>query len=269
MRSINKIDVDSVRFATDTDVPTPVMVCSHERSGTHFLINSIAKNSCFRNDPHLNFDFMPLGSFLNFYDRNSVKAFFCHLAEKSCASIVKSHFAAQFFFDDDNNFMLNHICKTLYIVRNPVDVMLSYHRFINYVSWHEGPKLEPTIDFLNAAPEGRMLRYQGGQIGTILERWKVHLLAWLDAATENQANVLTVKYQDLDRVHEVETKKVLSFIGIESPDFIIRPDRVVRTTYIPPNRVVSFAEREQIRKSIVEKIGYVQAIENLFPELYS
>lgn len=269
MRSINNIDVDSVRFATDTDVPMPVMVCSHERSGTHFLINSIAKNSCFRNDPHLNFDLMPLGSFLNFYDRKSVKDFFCDLAEKSCASIVKSHFAAQFFFDDDNKFILNDICKTLYIVRNPIEVMLSYHRFINYLSWHEGQKLKATIDFLNAVPEGRMLRYQSGQVGTILERWKFHLLAWLDAAAENQANVLIVKFQDLDRSHEAETKKVLSFIGIESPDVILRPDRVVRTTYIPPNQVVSFEEKEQIRKLIVEKIGYVPSIENLFPELYS
>lgn len=269
MRSIKTIDVDPARIIADTAISIPVMVCAHERSGTHFLMNSIANNSRFSNDPFLNYDLMPLGSVLNFYDRKEVKAFFTRLAEHNCASIVKSHFAARFFLDQDQRFMLDGIVKTLYIARNPVEVMLSYHRFINHFSWHQGPKKRLAIDFLNAAPEGQMLRYQSGQADTILERWKLHLLGWVRTAAENDANVLVIRYQDLDHDHEAVMKRILSFLGIDSPQSIRRPNGILDTIYVPQFQMVLVEEREAIRKSIVEKIGYMEAIGNLFPELYS
>jgi hypothetical protein len=268
MRSMNTLEVSPVRFATDTEIALPVVVCSHERSGTHFLINSIAKNSQFRNDPYLDYDIDPLGSLHNFYDQKLTRSFFVRLAENKCSSIIKSHHAAQFFLDDTNKFLLNGICKALYIVRNPIDVMLSYHRLVKYFYWHEGPKPERVIDFLKAAPEGRMLRYQNGQVDTILERWKLHLLAWCDLAAANPADVLLVRYQDLDRDHMAETKKILSFLDCECPDVIARPDRNVRTVYVPPAPAPSFAEREEIRQLIIAKIGPCAAIEILLPELY-
>lgn len=268
MRTIIKIDAEPIRFTADTSIERPVMVCSHERSGTHFVINSVANNSLFSNDPYIDYDLMPLGSFLNFYDRKSVKTFFTHISKYNCASILKCHFAAEFFLEYDGSFMLNGISKILYIVRNPVDVILSYHRFINHFSWHQGPKVKNTVDFLNAAPEGQMLRYQSVQTGTILDRWKVHLLGWLKIAAENESNILLIKYQDLDQNHELVTKKILSFLNLDAPDVIIRPERVQKTIHIPEFRTISIEEREQIRRSIIEKLGHIEAIEHLFPELY-
>lgn len=268
MRSVIKIDAEPVRFIADTTVEMPVMVCSHERSGTHFVINSIANNSAFSNDPYLDYDLMPLGSFLNFYDRRSVKTFFTHLSKFNCATVVKCHFASEFFLESDGGFLLHGLSKILYIVRNPVDVMLSYHRFIDHFSWHQGPKLKNTIDFLNAAPEGQMLRYQNVQTDTILERWKAHLLGWLKAAAENESHILLIKYRDLDENYEQVTKKILTFLNVAAPDVIVRPERVSKTIYVPDFTTISIDEKEAIRNCIVAKLGHMEAIENLFPELY-
>lgn len=268
MRSIISITAESVRFVADMSLGWPLVVCGHERSGTHFLINSIAKNSAYSNDPHLDFDLMPLGSFFNFYDRTQIKGFFTELAKHHCASIVKSHFAAEFFLESDGRPLLDGLAKILYIARNPVDVMLSYHRFINHFSWHQGPRLDETIDFLQASPQGQMLRYQSRQADTILDRWTAHLLGWLKAAKENASHILVITYRDLDQNHEAVTKTALSFLALDPPAAIVRPGRAEKTVHVPELRSTSAEEREAIRRLIVEKLGRNEVIENLFPDLY-
>lgn len=268
MRSFATWNIEPFRFATDTEISTPVMVCSHERSGTHFLINSIASNSAYRNNPFLNYDAVPLGSFHNFHDNREVVNFFRRLNETKCASIVKSHFAAPFFRDADQAFLLAGHCKIVYIARNPFDVMMSYHRFVLHFPWHEGPKPKRALDFLNAAPEGRMLRYQGRQIATIIERWKTHVTGWRDLAAEYPADILFLRYQDLDRTHAEETKRVLAFLGCEPPAAITRPDRYIRTIHIPATSRPSIDESELIRRAITEKIGEDRTIRHIFPELF-
>ncbi len=208
MRTISTLEIDPLRFASDSEIALPVMVSSHERSGTHFVINSIANNSAFRNDPHLNYDTTPLGSFHNFHDSQAVLSFFGYLCEQKCASVIKSHFSPGFFLDDSGKLLLSGLCKTIYIARNPLEAMISYHRFVNYFPWYEGPRAKRPIDFLKAAPEGRMLRYQSMQVDTILERWAFHFLSWLAIAAANPNDVLVVNYKDLDRDHAAETKKI-------------------------------------------------------------
>lgn len=266
-RSTYNLDIDPVCFTTDTDISLPVMVSSHERSGTHFLINTIALNSSYSNDPYLDYDIYPLGSFHNFNDRKAVQPFFARLKDRRCASVIKNHFAAQFFLDDDRQFLLNGLCKTIYIVRNPVDLMLSYRRLIDFFPWDEGPKRRDIIEFLGCAPEGRMLRYQNGQIATIIERWKAHIAAWLDVAAKNPTNVMVVNYQDLDLDHATETKRILSFLGCGHPDVIARPDRITHAIFVP-SAPVSLEERERLRRAIVERLGRAEDIEHLFPALY-
>ena len=103
-----------------------ILVSSHERSGTHFLINSITMNTDYRNDPVVDFDIFPVGSFVNFTQPASVADFFNTLNEKNCASVVKSHFSADFFLDFDGKYILPENVRTVYIVRNPVDTLSSF-----------------------------------------------------------------------------------------------------------------------------------------------
>lgn len=267
MRSYATWDIDPFHFATDTDLSSPVMVCSHERSGTHFLINTLTKNSAYRNDPYLDYDSEPLGSFHNFHDCRDVVSFFQKLHERKCASVVKSHFAAPFFRDAERK-LLTGPCKIIYIARNPFDVMMSYHRFILHFPWHEGPKPKHTLEFVTAAPQGRMLRYQWRQIDTIVDRWKAHVTGWHDMAALYPAHILFVRYQDLDQSHAEETRRILGFLGCEAPAYIERPDRFVRTIFIPASPRLPVEECRLILRAISDKIGGDATIRRLFPEMF-
>ena len=58
---VNLNKKDSVEIEVDKHLKYILIVCSHERSGTHFLMNSISENSPYSVKPWLNFDLSPLG----------------------------------------------------------------------------------------------------------------------------------------------------------------------------------------------------------------
>ena len=58
-----------IDIAVSADVDRPLMVCSHERSGTHFLMNSIANITKYTQEPFLNYDLRPLGANVNFFPK--------------------------------------------------------------------------------------------------------------------------------------------------------------------------------------------------------
>ena len=66
-----KINGPSVNLSYSKKVKFPLIVCSHERSGTHFMMNSISECTEYTSNPFLNFDYMPLGSFVNFFQKQA------------------------------------------------------------------------------------------------------------------------------------------------------------------------------------------------------
>jgi len=77
------------------DRPRPkIMVVSHERSGTHFLMNSIAKCYGYLASPWINFDY-ELG--LNFFNPATIAEFFAQFGQSHLANIVKLHHSFAFF----------------------------------------------------------------------------------------------------------------------------------------------------------------------------
>ena len=79
-------------------------VCSHERSGTHFLMNSISINSNYSVNPFLNFDLIPFGDMVNFYSPKEVEDFINEISSMThsnqkykLSSIIKSHHPASTF----------------------------------------------------------------------------------------------------------------------------------------------------------------------------
>ena len=112
-------------FAVFRERRPPVLVVSHERSGTHFLMNSIARGYGYTSTPWVDMD-------------------------------------GDSFFDG----ILNRVLKryvVFYIHRDPVEVMLSFWRFMHRWHWHEGPKRPHPLAFASAEPEGQLMR--GAQRG--------------------------------------------------------------------------------------------------------
>ena len=207
----------------------PVIVCSHERSGTHFLINSIAENSAYSADHLLNFDLNPLASFINFYDQEHISNFLKNMTSinannitYSLASLIKTHHDSKFF---EESFKIRKV-KFLYILRDPYDTFVSLWKFINNFHWHEGKKTNSLFDFITSPPEGQMMRYQVNSYKTYFDRWANHTSGWLKASQENN-NILVIRYEKLRDQYKSEIKKVLKFIDQPSYtiDEIKSPDR--------------------------------------------
>ena len=112
-----RINGPSFVLSCSEKVKIPLMVSSHERSGTHFMMNSISGCTEYTANPFLNFDYMPLGSLVNFFSKESMNKFLFSLKKIShnesnnlCVnSIIKSHFPLS-LIDPDKN-----LCKVIYI----------------------------------------------------------------------------------------------------------------------------------------------------------
>ena len=85
----------ALRFAV---FPTPrpaVMVVSHERSGTHFLMNAIARACGYTSDPWVDLDWHSL--LINYFSPENIAKTLRRLTDQHVASIIKSHHAIEFF----------------------------------------------------------------------------------------------------------------------------------------------------------------------------
>ncbi len=179
-------------FAAFRENRLPVMVISHERSGTHFLMNSLARAYGYVSAPWFDLDHNRLT--INFSHPPAIAATLDRLADQRIASIVKSHHAAGFFDGVLNRVLTRYV--VFYIHRDPVEVMLSFWRFMHRWQWHEGPKRDDPLAFAAAAPEGHLMRYQTHQHRTMLDRWANHVEGWHKAA-EGRPRLRLVSYAAL------------------------------------------------------------------------
>lgn len=202
-----------------SDNQRPIMVASHERSGTHFMMNSL--DACFDyvSRPWVNFDRSELN--FNFYQPLNIKSVILALAQARAPNIVKSHHEFAFFADIIAD--LKDVIEIVYVHRNPADVMSSYWRFVQSWEWVEGPKAATVLEFATAAPMGNLMRYQYRQYETMLHRWANHVEHWV-AAAERSTNIHVVRYEDLARRYEVTVKGLGTTLGLK-PRQIVRPSR--------------------------------------------
>jgi hypothetical protein len=218
--------------------PRPkIIVVSHERSGTHFLMNSIARCYGYVVTPWLNFDY-ELG--LNFFDPRVIAQFFAQFRNQHLANIVKIHHTFPFFEEALDSIVQDfHI---LYIHRDPRDTLVSYWKFLNSLPWHEGPKCARVTDLLRAEPAGQMLRYQARQEPTVVHRWRSHVEGWTTGVPAALAHRVTyVRFDDLSLNYD-ETLKSFAPIFGEPPSSLTRP--AVGENSILPNSGRSGAYRD-------------------------
>ena len=192
------------------------MVVSHERSGTHFLMNTLDKNFSYVSRPWINFDF-ELG--INFHSSKAILNFFRKLHNKPVLNIVKSHHHFSFFSSIIQ--YLTTQFHIFYIYRDPRDTMASFYRLIDHFQWDEGPRTSGISEFIRAQPRGGILRYQKEQEPDMLSRWQNHVLSWYDYAREN-GNITLIKYKDLNLNFDKTVERIGHVLGenVEEP---IRP----------------------------------------------
>jgi hypothetical protein len=203
-------------------LPRPaVMVVAHERSGTHFLMNTLAACYGYVSNPWIDFDQLEYN--INYCSTIHVREQLLALAAASRERLVKSHHQAGFFAGELSRLAEQYVI--FYICRNPVDVMLSYWRFMHRWPWFEGPKVPDPLTFARSEPCGFMMRYQLRQLPNLMLRWAVHVEGWLEAAAA-EPRVLVVRYEDLD-ANFAEVVQGFSCILGRPPQALVRPPRGV------------------------------------------
>lgn len=195
------------------------MVVSHERSGTHFMMNTLAKCFDYVSDPWLDLDMHHFN--INYYHSESLRTLILEVAEWRAANILKSHHEFAFFRDISAAF--EGVIHIIYIYRNPADVMASYWRFLHTWDWMEGPKTNTVFAFATTPPMGGIMRLQFRQYDTMLDRWANHVRYWVQASLQS-TNIHLVKYENLALHYEDAVRALGGALGFE-PRRIERPAR--------------------------------------------
>jgi hypothetical protein len=205
-----------IDIAVSADLDRPLMVCSHERSGTHFLMNSIANSTKYTQEPFINYDLIPLGANVNFFSSAAVNNFCKNIKniqpqdQRLCtSSILKSHFPISLAKE-----ALKDNLKAIYIYRNPVDTLISYWKFLHRWNWFEGPKTNTPLELVAHSPAGQSQRYQLENYSSYFERWEKHVS---DAfvLSKNEDNIVLVRYSDLKNDYENTISKCCDELSIE------------------------------------------------------
>ena len=165
-----------------------ILVVSHERSGTHLLINAIAVNFgylCLRIDV----DDTLLGPLV---EPGNFSAWFREAGDEPLSNIFKSHHPFACYASDIPEFAERfHI---FYIHRDGRDVMTSFWRYANKWQWEEAPKRDRVGDFMRAPPTGKITALDRHPAPTMLARWVNHVDGWLGAGAP-WATI--IRYEDL------------------------------------------------------------------------
>lgn len=202
-----------------------VMVVSHPRSGTHYLINSIA----------FNFGYSPkeMSVFGNL--RNVMEDISAAAAKKI---IVKSHHQFDYFKPVFEK--LKSIVKIIYIKRNGKDCMAScYHYY--YSNPNRGfpitdlktGKILSFSDMLRADPSkyDSDSWYSPNKRHSMPDRWAYHIKSW-------EGRALVVTYEEMKQNFSATMEKVGKYLGLELEGKVIEPKLTDGNVVFPRKGVV-------------------------------
>ena len=196
----------------------PIFVITHERSGTHLLINCI------------NYDkkgeFLTIGYTSNKVDLN-LKGY-RHIAYKDILthayipnSINKSHHQVEFATDCLDFLFKNY--RVIYVKRDIKDVLNSYYKFIPKLGEKNFPSVE---DWVFSKPDdiGRKFfrEFYVPDPHVIVEpenyvhRWFLHTNGWL----KHKHKMLVVNYEDMLNDYPNQKQRIESWIGKKIADKI-------------------------------------------------
>lgn len=194
------------------------LVVSHERSGTHFLMNSLASCYGYVSRPWVNLDPYESSLKIQYLSPRGVRDDLLALAAQRMANVVKSHYPVEFFHTELAALTQGYVIFVA--CRDPVGVMLSCWRYMHRM-FRQGPKTPDPLAFARAEPCGWLMRYQLRQYPSMLRRWAAHVESWLDAARV-LPRIVVVRYEDLDAKYEATVR---GFEGVleRPPHALVRP----------------------------------------------
>ena len=122
-----------------------ILVASHERSGTHFLINAIGLNFGLDAKIWIDLDEAVPNPYLPNDVIDALK-----IATQSGKVFVKTHYAAEFVVPVLP--VAAQFYHIFYIYRDMEPMMESFCKHLNSIIWNEGPKVEDGKELASAEP---------------------------------------------------------------------------------------------------------------------
>ncbi len=206
------------QIKTSAEISEQLMVCSHERSGTHFTMNTIDIASHYCSNPWLNYDLSPLGAKVNFFSPVSTSNFIKELSDlkingtSTCnASILKSHFPISHLGENASDLPL----KIVYTWRDPAETIVSLWKFMHRWDWDEGPKTETPLELATARPSGQSQRYQASNYKDYFERWAAHVIDGITYCKKNP-KAHSISYKQLLTAHTSTTENLCNSLDIQT-----------------------------------------------------
>ena len=179
-----------------------VVVHSHERSGTHFLMNTLADNFGYQSNPWLD---LSLGE--NPWSPVLVAKEFERISRMEDPNkLIKSHYEGTFFgkFKEE----IFKYFTFLYIYRNSEDCLKSCVKHFNNISWNEGPRVSSVEEMMGVEPSGGCLRYQYKQYPTMCNRQVGHIQSWKNLPKELSENIVYIRFEDLRDKFDETVRKI-------------------------------------------------------------
>lgn len=190
----------------------PVLIISHERSGTHFLINTIGLNY-----PRFREGWADVTQ--NQHE-SVVAQYFCQKRENI---IIKSHHQFYSFRECWNSVKKSNHC--FYVVRDGKDVLVSW--YYHCIKMRFVKKDLTFSQFIRSKlPEMREYWYDRKTSKNMIERWKTHVESWIDK------DINIIRYRDLLLDFENTLLKI-AFTLYEVPQSQIKPELKVHHSINP------------------------------------
>jgi hypothetical protein len=122
--------------------------------------------------------------------------------------------------------------KIIYIVRDPRDVLVSYHEF----------QLKRRVISDDCSLEEFLPRFMESEFEPKTGCWRDHVVSWI-ATRGGQKNFLLLRYEDMLANTQKESTKIASFLGLDS-----NPERVARAVALSTADRMRQLEKEQSRQ---------------------
>ena len=227
-----------------------ILVVTHERAGTHLVINLINYKN--------NGDFIPIGK-LPYTEKEYTLENYLKYATRSMLYqpynpdiVFKSHHQVQFF--EKNIDKLFEYYNVIYVQRDIKDVLISYYKFLK-----EGLSIFPEFKdwiFMKPCDVGYKYfeKYPDPHIfiepSDYIDRYTIHLDGWM----KYKDKLLVVHYEDILNDFETIKEKIENFIGREIADFI--PD--LHDPNLPnfvPNKGIIGGYKEVMDDELINRIN--------------